>query len=443
MTLLAEFSALNETLRELARPTVWLELGVILALLGLSALFVWLVQRHWRTSSRTSIWCGTHVIDGVLFPMLALSLAWAARRLMAFWGIPAVVFKFAVPALLSLLVIRLTVRVLSAAFPNSSVMRAVERTFSWMAWGVLVLWATGALPVILDEMEGIEWKLGGHMISLRTALEGLLSSALLMVLALWISAALEARLLEGVAGGQLSLRKAAANVLRALLLFLGLLLALSSVGIDLTALSVLGGALGVGIGFGLQKLAANYVSGFVILAERSLRIGDMVRVGDFEGRISDITTRYTVIRSLSGREAIVPNETLITTTVENLSLADTRVLVSTAVSVAYGTDVAVLREKMAQVIAGVARVAADPAPVVHLMAFGADGLEMTAFFWILDPENGQANVRGQVNMALLDLLNREGIVIPYPQRVVHVQPAQVAAPAVQAAPPAAGSAGSA
>jgi small-conductance mechanosensitive channel len=260
-----------------------------------------------------------------------------------------------------------------------------------------------------------------------------------LVISLWISAALESRLLDGVSGAQLSLRKVAANSLRAVITFVGLLMALSAVGIDLTALSVLGGAVGVGLGFGLQKLAANYVSGFVILAERSLRIGDMVRVSDFEGRISDITTRYTVIRSLSGREAIVPNEILMTSMVENLSLADARVLVSTSVSVAYGTDVASLRERMAVVIAQIPRVADDPAPVVHLTAFGADGLELSAYFWIRDPENGQANVRGQVNLAILALLEKEGISIPYPQRVVHVlgdarQNALAAAPAPAAAP---------
>ena len=147
---------------------------------------------------------------------------------------------------------------------------------------------------------------------------------MVLVIALWISAAIEKRLLRG-SGDDLSIRKMAANLVRALLLFVGLLLAMSAVGIDLTALSVLGGAVGVGIGFGLQKLAANYVSGFVILAERSMRIGDNVRVDNFEGRITDITTRYTVIRSATGRESIVPNEMLITQRVENLSLADPKV----------------------------------------------------------------------------------------------------------------------
>lgn len=120
----------------------------------------------------------------------------------------------------------------------------------------------------------------------------------------------------------LSLRKVAGNALRAVLLLVGLLFALSAVGVDLTALSVLGGALGVGLGFGLQKLAANYVSGFVILFERSLRIGDTVRVDSFEGSVMDIKTRYTLICAANGRESIVPNEKLITERIENLSLAD-------------------------------------------------------------------------------------------------------------------------
>jgi small-conductance mechanosensitive channel len=216
----------------------------------------------------------------------------------------------------------------------------------------------------------------------------------------------------------LSLRKAAANVVRALLTFVGLLLALSTVGIDLTALSVLGGAIGVGLGFGLQKLAANYVSGFVILAERSLRIGDMVKVDGFEGRITDIATRYTVIRALNGREAIVPNEMLITQRVENSSLADARVSVSTTVQVAYGTDLDTLRPALEAAVRDVARVAQDPAPAVQLSAFASDGLELTVSFWIVDPENGTGGARSDVNLAILKCLDREGVEIPFPQRVV-------------------------
>jgi small-conductance mechanosensitive channel len=186
---------------------------------------------------------------------------------------------------------------------------------------------------------------------------------------------------------------------------------------------VLGGAIGVGIGFGLQKLAANYVSGFVILAERSLRIGDFVRVDNFEGHVTDITTRYTVIRAPNGRESIVPNETLITTRVENLSLADRNMLLSTVVQVAYGTEVDGLRARIVERVRQVPRVLPEPGPSAHLTAFASDGLELTVFFWISDPENGQASVRSGVNLAILALFEEEGVEIPYPQRVVHLRTA--------------------
>ena len=155
---------------------------------------------------------------------------------------------------------------------------------------------------------------------------------------LWISAALERKVLRDTVS-DLSLRKVAAGTIRAGLLLVGFLLALTAVGVDLTALSVVGGALGVGIGFGLQKLAANYVSGFVILAERSLRIGDTVKVDGFEGVVADIKTRYTLIRAGDSRASIVPNEKLITERVENLSLGDPRMVLSTDVAVGYDSDV--------------------------------------------------------------------------------------------------------
>jgi len=273
------------------------------------------------------------------------------------------------------------------------------------------------LPLLLAELDAIQWKVGSTRISVRNLLEGTLTAVVVLVIALWVSAALEARLLQG-ATDNLSVRKMAANALRALLLFLGLMFVLSAAGIDLTALGVLGGALGVGIGFGLQKLAANYVSGFVILAERSMRIGDLVRVDSFEGRITDITTRYTLIRALNGREAIVPNEMMITQRVENTTLADPQVALTTVVQVAYGTDLDGLIPRLVAAVAAVPRVLQDPAPGVQLSAFAADGLELTVVFWIADADKGTGNVRSQVNLAILRLFDEVGVEIPFPQRVL-------------------------
>jgi small-conductance mechanosensitive channel len=392
------------------------EAGVLLGCLGLA----WVVARLLRpaTLARGSIWFGERIVDGVLWPALALAAAAAAQALLK-GTLPAAVFALAVPILTSLLVIRITARVLRAAFPSSSGVRVLERSVSWLVWLALVLWLTGLLPQILDAMDGVQWKMGGSPVSLRALLEGAISAIVVLVAALWVSAAIESRLLAGAPDGNaLSMRKIAANATRALLLLVGLLLALSAAGIPLGALGVFGGALGVGIGFGLQKLAANYVSGFVILAERSLRIGDMVRVDNFEGRITDIHTRYTVIRALNGRESIVPNELLITSRVENASLADKRLQQSTQVTVAYGTDIPSLAPALAAAVAAVPRVLADPGPAVLLAGFAADGLDMSIVFWIADPENGQGNVRSEVNLAVLATLTAHGVEIPFPQRVV-------------------------
>ena len=276
-----------------------------------------------------SVWLGRRVVDGVLFPVLALVFALIGHELMR-TRMPIAVFRIVLPVLFSLAGIRLAVRVLRGAFPGSDAMRRLERSVSWLAWLGVVLWITGLLPWLLQEMGEVRWKLGGSEVSLRNVVEAVVTATVVLIAALWVSSALEQRLLAG-AGDNLSTRKMAANALRALLLFVGLMFALESAGIDLTALGVLGGALGVGIGFGLQKLASNYVSGFVILAERSMRIGDTVKVDGFEGRITDINTRYTVIRAPSGRESIVPNEMLITQRVENASLRDPNLLLSTVV----------------------------------------------------------------------------------------------------------------
>ena len=404
-----------DLLKSLLQISALTEAGVLAGCL----LLAWAIGRLLRgaTAPADSIWFGKRIVDGVLFPVLALALAFAAKLALAGVVKPAV-FKLALPMLMALAIIRLAVRVLSATFPTTRWVRVVERSVSWLAWLAVVLWVTGALPRLLEAMDEVHWKVGAAHLSLRDMLEGTLTAGVVMVLALWVSAAIEKRLLHGT-GNTLSMRKMAANIVRALLLFFGLLFALSAVGIDLTTLSVLGGAIGVGLGFGLQKIAANYISGFVVLAERSLRIGDIVKVDGFEGRISDIRTRYTVIRALNGRESIVPNEMLITQRVENVSLADTRISIASAVQVAYGTDVRALQRKLQAVIAGVPRVLAEPGPAVFLEQFAADGINLTLNFWVNDPENGQGNVRSEVNLAVLDLLNAEGIEIPFPQRVMH------------------------
>jgi small-conductance mechanosensitive channel len=399
------------------QPTVVLELVVLALCVGLAWLAVVGLRKSIGRSER-SIWFGRNDLDGVLFPLVLLCLGFAARIVVDRY-INAAVLTLAIPVLVALVAIRTGVKVLQVAFAQALWVRALEQTLSWVAWVAMVMWVSGLLPMVLHELDQISWKVGGSQLSVRNILEGIVSASAVLIITLWISSGIESRLLRSATGDALSLRKAVSNATRALLLFLGLILALSIVGIDLTALSVLGGAVGVGIGFGLQKLAANYVSGFVILAERSLRIGDHVRVDGFEGMVTEINARFTVVRSQTGRESIVPNEMLVSSRVENLSLADSVVYQSTKVQVGYDSDVAQVIALLTQAALAQPRVLRDPEPSVQLSEFAPDGLEFTVVYWINDLQNGQGNLRSDINMAILAALRQNSIDIPFPQQVVH------------------------
>ena len=399
------------------RPSALLELLALAA----CALLAWLVcagvRRSINSTNRTSIWFGRSLIDGVLFPLLWLCFAWGARPLVHHWS-AAAVFRLALPVLIALVVIRVGVKVLQAAFKDTPLVRVLERSISWVAWLAMVLWVSGLLPVLLEELDQIHWRVGGASMSLRNLIEGTLTAAAVLIISLWISAGIESRLLRSATGGDLSLRKAFSNAARAFLMFVGLLVALTAVGIDLTALSVLGGAIGVGIGFGLQKLASNYVSGFVMLAERSVRIGDNVRVDGFEGVVTDINARYTIIRALTGRESIVPNEMFIVNRVENLSLSDRELWQSSVLLVAYDSDPDLVVRLLEEAALAQTRVLRAPAPHAALSAFATDGLEFTLAYWMADPENGQLNLRSDINLEILRSLRANGVRIPPPQRAV-------------------------
>jgi small-conductance mechanosensitive channel len=282
-----------------------------------------------------------------------------------------------------------------------------------------VLWITDLLPLVLQEMEQIHLNFGKVRLDLRTILEGVLSSGLVLMLSLWLSAVIEQRVLSQTVS-DLSMRKVAANVLRAVLLLIGLLLALSAVGVDLTALSVLGGALGVGLGLGLQKLAANYVSGFVVLIERSVRIGDHIRVDGMEGQVTDIKTRYTLLRDTNGRESIIPNDMLITQRVDNFSLSDAAVALQTVVLVAVENDAAQVQAVLQEALGKVTDVLPEPPAQVFFSRFSADGLEMTLNFWVANQLHTRMAVLSRVNTAVWSALSAAGIQLPPPKAIANL-----------------------
>ncbi len=400
------------------QTSVLIELAALVACLLLAWSLVRGLRRALAVSNQRSIWFGRRDIDGVLFPLVLLLLAFVARALLATF-VSVTLYRVAIPVLVSLLAIRVGVKVLQAAFSESTWVKPLEQTISWLAWLLMVLWVSGLLPVMLNELDQISWKMGASTMTARNVLEGALMAGAVLIVTLWMSAGIESRLLRNATGSELSLRMAISNATRALLIFVGVIVALSAVGIDLTALSVLGGAVGVGIGLGLQKLAANYVSGFVILAERNVRIGDSVRVDGFEGTVTAINARYTAIRSKTGRESIVPNEMMVISRVENLTHFDRRVAQSTAVTVGFDSDVEQVRALLLQAVVDHNQVLLDPAPLVNLSNFGSYGLEFTADYSVADADVPQGAVKSDINRAIWQALRTHGISIPYPQQVLH------------------------
>ncbi|MDH0365215.1 mechanosensitive ion channel family protein [Comamonas aquatica] len=397
--------------------SAWLEFFIVLGGLLLAYVCVRFWGRHLKHKGRAaSVWFGSKPLNGAMFPLMALLWIYIAQAIMVQY-MPVFWLRIAISLLCSLTVIRFVARVLSKSFPQSTGMRLIERVFSWMVWGLAVLHSLGLLTQVLEELDAVRLTLGKSQISLLSLIEGALSTGLMLVVVLWVSSLFEQHVINRWVG-DLSMRKVSMNVTRGVLITVGLLLALSWVGMDLTTLSVMGGAIGVGLGFGMQKIASNYVSGFLVLIERALRIGDNVRVDGFEGRITDIKTRFTVIQALNGRESIVPNETLITQRVENLTQSDRRFSLSTTMVVGMDSDVEQVRQVLLAAAISQPRVLAQPGPSVQLVDFLEHGLQFSLNYYISDPQNGQGNIRSDVNLAVLQGLRAAGIQLPVPRQVL-------------------------
>lgn len=409
-------SPLIEVFRRQTPEQLRLQAGILIGVVVLGLLLGSVLEKQarklpdWRAAFAAS-WRG-----GLGFPfvsLLALILVRHGSR--ALLALP--LLELALPVLAVLLLTRLAASVSRHHFSAHSVLPHLARLVSIGLWVTLALHLAGVLPEMREALDALSIHLGRQRVSGWTLLKGAASVAVTLLLALWISTILESRLMRSPLDA--NLRLVFVRLLRATVLLVALLAALQMVGIDLTVLSVFGGALGVGLGLGLQKIAANYVSGFIILLERSLRVGDNVRIDTFQGQVVDINARYTLVRSAAGTESIVPNEMLLANRIENLSYSDRNVWLSTTVGVAYGTDLDQALELVKQAALSVPRVLRDPAPNAVLDAFGDSALVISVGYWIADPENGTFGVRGQVNLAIWRTLKAHGIETPFPQRVIH------------------------
>lgn len=410
---------LTDLFEDLDHPTLLWQVGILLASLLIAALVKTLVRR--RMPEPAGAWkLGVGGFSRMIFPLTALLLVMVGTAVLKPWiAGHLALLHIAVPLLASLALVRLTVYVLRHAFSPGGWLSVWERFIAAAIWIGLALHLTGLLQGVVDGLDEFSFHLGRQRVSVIMMLEAALTIAASLVVSLWLGTEAERRLMK-VETLDMNLRVVLSKFVRALLIFVGVMIALSSAGIDLTLLSVFGGALGVGLGFGLQKVASNYVSGFIILLDRSIRIGDLVTVDGRYGTVSAITARYIVVKSNDGTEALIPNETLITSTVLNHSYTNHEVRVAVPVQVSYESPVEEAMGLMEQVAKNHPRVLQTPAPRAFLKGFGDNGIDLELGVWIKDPEEGQSDLRSEINLGLWRVFQEAGIEIPYPQRDVRI-----------------------
>jgi small-conductance mechanosensitive channel len=422
---------LSDLLADINKPVILWQAGI----LAVCVLMGWTLARMVRGAYATPedgsggvVHAGVANFGHVLTPVLiAVLIAIAKVAAGPFLG-KLHLLRVALPLVGSMALIRMFFYLLRRSFarrgPLGAALVTFEKIFALLVWVAFALYLTGMWPDVFQFLDTTTLPLGKHSVTLSAILQAAVSVVVLLIVAMWAGAALEERLM-GVAGLHTSLRVVMARMSRAVLIVVAVLVSLSLVGIDLTVLSVFGGALGVGLGLGMQKIASNYVSGFVILLERSLTIGDMITVDKFYGKVTHINTRYTILQGLDGVETVLPNEMLVSGAVQNQSLSSRTVQLSTQLTVAYDSDVDAVIALLEAAAREVPRVVAEPPPGVALKRFSPDGYELELGFWIEDPENGRGGVVSAVNRKVYALIQSEQIKLAFPARDTRALDAQM------------------
>ncbi|ALL62821.1 Protein involved in stability of MscS mechanosensitive channel [Paraburkholderia caribensis MBA4] len=419
------FHMLGDVVRDFGQPVILWQVGVLLGTLALAYLLARLMRRALDAKRETrygALRFGAEALNRALFPLLGGVLVWIARAIVGQFIHTSLLDLALVPLFgigLIYIVFYLARRVFGRDGNAHTWLSLVEKVVSLIVWVGMVLTVMGIQNDVLKWMASVQFRIANTHVTLLSLLSGLLWVCVTMIVAMWLGAALEDRLMRSGALDA-NLKVVLSRVGRALLILGAVLISLSLVGIDITVLGVFGGALGVGLGFGLQKIASNYVSGFIILIDRSLRIGDTINVSGLQGMVTQIRTRYTVVRGLDGIETLVPNEKLITDVVQNQSSYLTRGNAKATLQISYSTDVEKAMALLVEATQGVDRVLQDPAPTPYLAGFGPDGINLELGYWIQDAATGTSGVRSNVNRNIWRLFSENGIAIPYAQREVRI-----------------------
>jgi len=418
--------SLDALMALLALDSTRLELGVIAGCLVLAGLFSRFVIRRQRAGAlandsellSNAARLGRAGMQRLTFPLAGILLLALARGGFALLHQPPVLIHLVIAMLLAMAVIQLIVYTLRQVFSPAGWLSTFEVLIVLSIWSAWAMHALELLPEVIEWLNSQQITLGKQKLTMWTLLQGGAWVLMTLIASVWLSGSVERKLMRAPIDS--NLRIVLARVVKVVLVLLGLIITLPLVGIDLTALSVFGGALGVGLGFGLQKIMANYVSGFILLLDRSIRIGDLISVGADRGQVTQITTRYTVVRSLSGVESIIPNELLISSVVQNEGLSDRQVRIAIEVQISYRDDVPTALAILQDAALTELRVLKSPAPAAFLHSFGDSGINLELGVWIADPEGGALGLRSAIQLEILDRFRTAGIEIPFPQRDVRI-----------------------
>jgi small-conductance mechanosensitive channel len=357
-------------------------------------------------------------INRILFPISAFIMVTIARYVCAEW-MHVGMLRVASRLLIAMAVIRLLVYGLRYIFSPSGWLKTLESMLAWGVWIILALHLSGILPEIAIALEEVKFNIGKNPVNLLIILQGMLTVVATIFIALWLSRLVENKLMR-TDQLNINMRVVLSKLVRVVFIFLAVLIALSAVGLDITLLSVFGGALGVGLGFGLQKIASNYVSGFIILVDRSVQIGDLITVDVHYGVVKELRSRYMTLRKLDGTEVIIPNEMMITEVVINHTSAEHRGRIQMPIQVAYDSDLEVVIKLMHSVAEKHPRTLKTSSTDVFVKGFGESGIDMMLSFWVADPEEGTAALQSELYQQIWKLFKEHNIGIPYPQREIKI-----------------------
>lgn len=295
-----------------------------------------------------------------------------------------------------------------------------EHTVAVIAWSIAALNIFGLLQPFIAFLDTLGFGVGETQFTVLLVIKAIA----LVVLLLWganiLSSFLQRRI-DSLPSLTPSVQILVGKITRIALIALAFFVALNSLGIDLSIFAVLGGAIGIGVGFGLQKIVGNFISGLILLMDRSIKPGDVIEVGGTYGWVRSLGARYTSVVTRDGHEHLIPNEDFIVNTVTNWSFSDKNVRIRAGIGVSYNADIYKARELVVEAATAVDRVLSDPAPQCHLVGFGDNSVDLELRFWLEDPESGTANVKSEVLLGVWDRFQEHNIDIPYPQRDIHIK----------------------